>query len=92
MVPQTRRVEGVRVTVARGLCRVCYFRAERDGTLFDHPRTTRPRADVVEDYLMLVETRQYSTRRDVAARLGMTVDALDRALYRAGVDVARVSR
>lgn len=68
---------------ARRLCSVCYHRAERNGTLVDYPRSTRARADVVEDYLLLKARSPDMTKARIAAEMGMTHSALDRALVRA---------
>lgn len=64
----------------RGLCASCHERARLAGTLTDHPLTLRRWTDYADDYVML--------RADgypllvIADRLGMTFDALDRALVR----------
>lgn len=82
------RQPGVPVHSRRGLCEGCEVAARRDGTLLDHPALVRTRAEVLEDYELL--RTDGATRRQAAARMGMTVDALDRALQRAraaGLDV-----
>lgn len=76
----------------RGLCGSCHGRASDAGTLPDHERLTRSCDDTVEDYEVLIESGQCRTRAAAAAAMGMGLDALDRALYRAGVDVAAVPR
>lgn len=65
----------------RGLCRRCYSRHERRGTLVDFPRTTRSRDELLDDWVLLRE--QGLDRRAAAARMGMTYSAFDRALVRA---------
>ena len=64
----------------RGLCGACYFRAVRDGRLEDYPRTNRRDADTCEDHAEL--KAQGYTREQIAARLGMTREALDKAITR----------
>lgn len=72
--------------LGRGLCRPCWSRAKNTDTLYDHPRATRSRADLLADWRML--RGQGHTKRQIAERLGMTFRALDQALVRARRDGA----
>lgn len=63
---------------ARKLCGLCITACERDGTLADWPRATRPNAEVLADFDVL-RGRGYG-KFEIARRMGMTVDALDRAV------------
>lgn len=90
--PRTSPRPGVARAGSRGLCTTCERSARDHGTIEDHPRPTRCRFVVADDYRTLIESRAATTRVQAAQRLGMTLDALDRALYRAGVDLAAVPR
>lgn len=81
MTPEGVRVDGIRVHGCRRLCERCVTRSEKDDTLLDYPRITRTNAEVVADYELLRTARM--GRREAAAQMGMTFDALDRALLRA---------
>lgn len=77
-----RRHEG------RGLCTECYMRAHHRGAIADYERTSRSREDFLEDYRLL-RAQGYS-RAQIAERLGVTRDAVDKAVSRArraGVEV-----
>jgi hypothetical protein len=77
-----RRSAGrARTTQARGLCWFCYRAATKNGELFDYPRSTRSRDEVLDEWEML--RGEGYTRRQAAERIGMTFEAFDRALYRA---------
>lgn len=68
---------------ARGLCDSCYEMHWKAGTLAQFPtkRVQRFRADFVVEYRHL---RSYGlSRTDIAARLGMTRNAVDAAVRRA---------
>ena len=68
-----------------GLCPRCYSRERRQTPA---TRSMVPRAVVVEEWEWLDHDRMASRAqrvRTAAARLGMTPDALDKALTRAGV-------
>lgn len=67
----------------RGLCRGCWSRHRAAGTLHVYPRTTRPAAEVVGDYVALRERDPAATLAEHAGRLGMTRSALEQALRRA---------
>lgn len=74
----------------RGLCVGCYVRAQRNGTIIDQETTGKPWAQVLEDWHRLADrslTRMENVRR-IAPRVGMTVDALERAVTRHREDVA----
>lgn len=71
---------GTRAHHSRGLCNVCDIRHRSRGTLDDYPRTNRRTADVVEDWREL-QAQGYS-RRDAAARIGITLAALEKAIER----------
>jgi hypothetical protein len=68
---------------ARGLCDSCYQTAWTRGELHQHPtvRTQRRRADFIADYELL-RSEGYG-RSQIAQRLGMTRNAVDRAYWRA---------
>lgn len=75
--------------VVRGLCDTCYRGCKRRGQLSRYPRTNRPTTEVIDEYNSL--RAQGLTPSEVAATLGMTPDALQRAVVRArvaGTDVA----
>lgn len=66
---------------ARRLCAGCYEVHRRRGTLADHPRVKRLAADFVEDYTLL---RSLGLGRSaIAARMGMTRNAVDVAYSKA---------
>lgn len=65
----------------RGLCYRCYQRARRRGKLADYPRVNRPAQDTLDDYELL-RSEGY-TKAQIADRLGMSLDALSHALWRA---------
>ena len=90
--PRTSPRPGVARAGSRGLCTTCERSARDHGTIDDHPRPTRCRFVVADEYRALIESRTATTRAEAARRLDMTLDALDRALYRAGVDLAAVPR
>ena len=81
---RAQRPSGIRFHGCRGLCQACAGRAHRAGTLPDHPRTTRSRDDVLDDWAVL-RTRRCGRRR-AAAHLQMTLAAFERHLYRARAD------
>jgi hypothetical protein len=64
----------------RGLCVPCYVVAHRNGTLDDWPRATLAPEDFVSDYELLAS--EGLNRAGIAARLGMSYDALDKRLTR----------
>jgi hypothetical protein len=66
--------------LARGLCRPCYQLAWRADQLPDK-RATRSRAEFIADYELL-RSEGY-TRRQIAARLGLTYDGVGAAYRRA---------
>lgn len=65
----------------RGLCSHCYNVERYWGRLLNHERRWRPRDDVMDDWKLLCG--QGYTKRQIAARLGMSFKALERALNRA---------
>lgn len=73
-----RRVMG---SLRRGLCSACYWRHRTAGTLDRFPRKVRPSHDTFEDYLFLAA--QGYTRRTAAERMGITKQALEKAIMRA---------
>lgn len=79
--PPCKRCGGTHDTRrVRGLCQCCWHRVVKTDEIHDYPRVTRRAADVAEDWAEL--SAQGVSRRDAAARLGMTYAAFDRALYR----------
>lgn len=71
---------GHRRHAARGLCDSCRRRAITDGTYLDHPPMTRSRDELLEDWDVL--RCSGVTRTEAARRLGISCDALERAIYR----------
>lgn len=75
--------------MGRGLCDSCYWRAHHRGTLIDHGRVNRTREELLEDYRLL--RSEGFSRSQIADRLGVTRDAVDKAISRArraGIEVA----
>lgn len=66
---------------ARGLCRACYPRHRRGGTLDAFPRRTVRSAEVVEEYRHLSGCGLGTA--EIARRLGMRQGSLEKALQRA---------
>lgn len=66
----------------RGLCNRCVRLSRVDGTLLDYPARTRRNDDVIQEWR---ELRLQGVRdiRIAAPRMGMSVEALDKALWRA---------
>jgi hypothetical protein len=69
---------------ARGLCHACYLRVRNAGRLDDYPRATWTRDELLDEWKFLRSTGVGVV--EAAPRLGMTVDALTRALARARKD------
>jgi len=67
---------------ARGLCGTCRNRHAALGTLHLYPTKLRRSADTAEDYAILRRRDPSMSRAEIAARLGMTLVAMDRALVR----------
>lgn len=65
----------------RGLIERCYNRMQWHGDLADYPRRTRRIEDVLDDYKLLRQDGY--TLAQMAARIGMSRTALERALVRA---------
>lgn len=65
----------------RDLCNFCYKAASRTGEVIDFERTRRTRDELMHDWAMLRD-EGYS-KRQAAARLGMSLAAFDRAFHRA---------
>jgi hypothetical protein len=72
---------GGRYHRGRQLCNFCHPAAARNGELVDFERQTRVRDEVMADWELL--RSQGFTRRQAAARLGMTVKAFEKAHERA---------
>jgi hypothetical protein len=68
----------------RGLCSACHQRAKRDGTLIDYERRSVARDELLDEWEIL--RGDGCTIPQAAPRLGMTVDALAKALDRARAD------
>jgi len=66
---------------ARKLCAACYSLLRRTGDLYDYPASVRRAVDVAEDWQFLRSVGV--SRKDAAARMGMTDIAFKRALERA---------
>lgn len=66
---------------ARQMCSGCYSDAKRTGEIINYPRTTKSRADVLEDWGIC--RRRNMGKREAAQIMGMTYGALDQALRRA---------
>lgn len=73
----------------RGLCRKCYGRARRTGTLDEHTRVTTPSEHLVEEWEFLRHELPVGSKwakiTYAADRIGTTPDALRLALQRQGV-------
>lgn len=82
--PQFRHCSRKNSNNGRDLCKQCYAKATRDGTLADYERRTRSRDELLDDY-MLLRSEGYSWRH-IAERLGMTYPAFERAMLRARAD------
>lgn len=70
----------------RGLCSRCYRDAHRAGTVIDFPRSTQDAVDVLEEYEAMehrAHQSQASRCRELAPRLGMTWQAVEKAVLRA---------
>lgn len=81
ITPQKRAHEGQPRHAGRGLCTACHSRHKYNGTLLDFERKSWPRDLLLDEWVLL---RDDGVRpRQAAARLGVTYDALDRALCRA---------
>ncbi len=72
---------GTRIHLGRGLCVNCRNWARRRGLILDYPRITRPRDDLLDDYVLL--RGEGYTWRQCAERLGMNYPAFRRAMERA---------
>lgn len=88
--PETRdrwRDAGIRRIEARGLCQPCYRNARLDGRLTDYERRNRDRGEILEDWNLLANPMApvRTEVRRLAPQFGMTEDALEAALHRAGV-------
>jgi hypothetical protein len=77
---QTDPPDGRRPHYGRGLCRACYLRRSRAGTLADVERRRRSGADFRDDYRLL--TAEGFTPAQVADRLGVTRAAVYKARTR----------
>lgn len=76
--------EGHRRHGGRSLCTACVKRASKDGTLADYEPLHRRNADVVADYKAVRSRYKIDVPlRVIAAEMGMKLDALEQALYRA---------
>lgn len=78
---------GIRRIEARGLCQPCYRVARTTGTLADYDRRNRDREEILEDWLHLADSTVHVRHecRRLAHQFGMTAEALERAVYRAGI-------
>lgn len=75
---------GARFHAGRGLCTRCHPAAHRAGTLIDFARHTLSRDELLDDWVLLRD--EGLTYTQAAARIGMPVAALKRALNRARAD------
>jgi hypothetical protein len=73
-----------RSPLLREWCHACYLRVRNAGRLDDHPRATWTRDELLDEWKFLRSTGVGVV--EAAPRLGMTVDALTRALARARKD------
>lgn len=78
--PQRCSVPSKHKHAGRGLCSPCYAQANRDGTLLDFARITRPKADTLAEVEFL--TSIGFTETEAARRLGITRDAVYQARRR----------
>lgn len=67
----------------RGLCKDCHRTCSRNGSLLDFPRATRSAAEVQEDYAVACLRMPDATIAERAELMGMSAEALRRALERA---------
>lgn len=81
------RDDGLVMIQARGLCNSCYRYATAHGTLADYERRNRDRGEILEDWHLLANPMApvRTEVRRLAPQFGMTEDALEAALRRAGV-------
>lgn len=68
----------------RGLCTTCRKRHTKAGTLIDFERTNHSRDEVLDEWVILRD--EGNTVPQAARRLGMTTEAMRRALARARKD------
>lgn len=81
ITPQKRAHEGHPRHAGRGLCTACHARHKAHGTLIDFERKSWSREELLNEWVLL---RDEGIRmRDAAPRIGVSYDALDRALCRA---------
>lgn len=66
----------------RGLCGTCYDQHIFAGTLAQFPRLTRNTEDLAEMAERIKRERRYTTWRDIAEDLGVSRDAVMRAVQR----------
>lgn len=78
---ESRRPGGI---WARGLCVKCYRHHWMAGTLDRFPRRQKPRAEVIEDWIFL--SSHGLTQSQAAERMGMSREALAKAIARAKRD------
>lgn len=70
----------VRKPQARHLCATCYDKRRRNGTLIDRPRKYMSAEEFLEEFELL--RGEGYTRAQIAERLGVTRDAVDKRLSR----------
>src|SRR6478735_4128924 len=75
-----RQERNVHKHQGRGLCALCYDVCGRNGTLIDYERKRIPHDEVMDEWELL-KGRGYS-RREAAARIGVTKKALDLHIQR----------
>lgn len=68
--------------LTRALCPRCRHHHEHRGTLTDWPRLTVPINVLIEDAAWLIEAGE-TNRHTVAQRVGMKVESMEQALFRA---------
>jgi hypothetical protein len=68
----------------RGLCTRDYARLYKQDELWDYPRTTWPRAELIAEYEHLRAQGNVRDHREAAEILGIKPESLRRAIYRSG--------
>lgn len=80
--PRQEPLRGARRHGGRGLCRPCFDRHRRDGTLYDYPSYRWKRADLYEEWCDVREIEPAITIAAAARRIGVSREALEVAIRR----------
>jgi hypothetical protein len=81
------KAQGFSELRGRGLCGRCYSRRRAAGTLVDVESVQLPREHLLAEYEIVCDPYDPLKRQaeQLAARVGMSFESVERALYRAGV-------